>query len=134
MKTLLLLCAVLFCACHETKEEYVEHLTKKWQGKEVKFPENPIFTRFINDTVDYQTSATRYKIVIYVDSMGCMSCKLQLPRWKEFMAQVDSVCNKHIPFLFFFQIENKKELSYNMERDKFTLPVCKRSCWIKTTR
>ena len=124
MKTLLLLCAVLFCACRETKEEYVEHLTKKWQGKEVKFPENPIFTRFINDTVDYQTSATRYKIVIYVDSMGCMSCKLQLPRWKEFMAQVDSVCNKHIPFLFFFQIENKKELSYNMERDKFTLPVC----------
>lgn len=57
MKVLLLLSVILFCACRETREEHVERLIQKWQGKEVKFPENPIFTRFINDTVDYQTSA-----------------------------------------------------------------------------
>ncbi len=124
MKVLLLLSVILFCACRETREEHVERLIQKWQGKEVKFPENPIFTRFINDTVDYQTSATRYKIVIYVDSMGCMSCKLQLHRWKEFITQVDSVSGNTIPFLFFFQSKDNEDLRRILKRDNFSIPVC----------
>ena len=101
MKTLLLLCAILFSACHETREEHAERLVKEWQEKEIKFPENPVFTRFVNDTVDYRIPISNYKVVSYIDSLGCISCKLQLPKWKELIAQVDSLSNGTVPFLFY---------------------------------
>ena len=62
--------------------------------------------------------------MVYVDSIGCVSCKLQLRKWKEFIAQVDSATDGNVPFLFFFQSKDNDELRYILRRDNFTLPVC----------
>ena len=98
-----LLCILnLFISCQEDMGTHIERLVQEWQGKEIKFPDNPIFTQYVKDTVDYQISVSDYKIVMYVDSIGCVSCKLQLSRWKEFIGQVDSVCNKDVPSSFSF--------------------------------
>lgn len=111
-------------SCKDKTEERIESLVQEWQGKEIKFPDNPIFTQYVKDTVDYQIPASDYKVVMYVDSIGCVSCKLQLPRWKEFIDQVDSVCNKGVPFLFFFQPKDNQELRRILRIDNFSLPVC----------
>ena len=126
MKTyflLIILCMFTF-SCKDKTEERIESLVQEWQGKEIKFPDNPIFTQYVKDTVDYQIPASDYKVVMYVDSIGCVSCKLQLPRWKEFIDQVDSVCNKGVPFLFFFQPKDNQELRRILRIDNFSLPVC----------
>lgn len=60
----------------------------------------------------------------YIDSVGCTSCKLQLPRWKEFMEEVDSVVKTYVPFAFYFHPKDMKELRYITRRDGFTYPVC----------
>ena len=100
-------------------------MVKEWQGKEIRFPEKPVFTRFVTDTTDYRIpAAADYKVVVYVDSIGCVSCKLQLRKWKEFIAQVDSATDGNVPFLFFFQSKDNDELRYILRRDNFTLPVC----------
>lgn len=78
----------------------------------------------MKDTIDYQIPASDHKVVVYVDSIGCVSCKLQLSRWKEFIAQVDSVCDKKVPFLFFFQPKDNQELRRILKIDNFSLPVC----------
>ena len=114
----------LFWACQTTRKDHITQLVEEWQGKEVRFPENPVFTRQLNDTVDYRILETVYKVLVYVDSIGCTSCKLQLPKWKEFIAYVDSVSDRQIPFLFFFQSKDNKELRYILRRDNFRLPVC----------
>ena len=111
-------------SCQKTPQEHITQLVEEWQGKEVRFPENPVFTRQLGDTVDYRIPETEYKVLVYVDSIGCTSCKLQLPKWKEFIAYVDSVSGKQIPFLFFFQSKDNKELRYILRRDNFRLPVC----------
>ena len=103
MKVLyLFICMFCILSCQDNKEKQVKELVQEWQGKEIKFPDNPIFTQYVKDTVDYQISVSDYKIVMYVDSIGCVSCKLQLSRWKEFIGQVDSVCNKDVPSSFSF--------------------------------
>ena len=63
-------------------------------------------------------------MVTYIDSVGCTSCKLQLPRWKQFMHEVDSTMNSNIPFVFYFHPKDMKELRYITRRDAFTYPVC----------
>ena len=111
-------------SCQENRKEHLSYLVQEWQGKEIKFPENPVFTRLVKDTVDYQIPMSDYKVVTYIDSIGCVSCKLQLSRWKEFIAQVDSASGKAIPFLFFFQSKDNGDLRRTLRTDNFTLPVC----------
>ena len=124
MLRLLFIFPFLLVACQTTRKDHITQLVEEWQGKEVRFPENPVFTRQLNDTVDYRILETVYKVLVYVDSIGCTSCKLQLPKWKEFIAYVDSVSDRQIPFLFFFQSKDNKELRYILRRDNFRLPVC----------
>ena len=126
MKSLLYLLSILFLltSCKENKKEEVARLVQEWQGKEIVFPKNITFTQFVTDTVDYQIPQSDYKVLIYVDSTGCTSCKLQLPKWKELIAYTDSVTGNNIPFLFFFQSKDDKELRYILKRDNFNRPVC----------
>ena len=114
----------LFFACETNKKEQLTHLVQKWQGKEILFPRNITFTQFVTDTVNYKIPQTDYKVLIFVDSNGCTSCKLQLPKWKKLITHVDSITGGRIPFLFFFQSKNDKELRYILERDHFNRPIC----------
>ena len=119
----LLFLFLLFISCKETEKERITRLVTEWQGKEIIFPENPVFTRYVNDTVDYQIPESDFKVVVYVDSIGCTSCKLLLYRWKDLIAQVDSLTDQAVPFLFFFHPKDGKELREFLRRDHFDLPV-----------
>lgn len=123
ISSLLFFTCILF-SCQETDRERISHLVKEWNGKEILFPGNPVFSRMVKDTVPYRIPKTDYKVVVFVDSVGCISCKLQLPRWKEFMHDVDSLSDGSVPFIFFFQTKNTRELRYIFSRDNFSHPVC----------
>lgn len=123
-KFLYIILFCFFCSCQESKKEQFARLVQEWQGKEIFFPKELTFTRFVTDTVDYQIPVSEYKVLVYVDSIGCTSCKLRLPRWKKLIAQVDSLTGGRVPFLFFFQSKDDKELRYVLRRDNFDRPVC----------
>ena len=102
----------------------IERQVNEWTNKEILFPGNPVFTSMVKDTVPYRIPKTDYKVVVFVDSVGCISCKLQLPKWKEFMHEVDSLSDGNVPFVFFFQTKDVRELRYILRRDNFSHPVC----------
>ena len=119
------ICLLFFAmSCQKNDRAKVESLVKEWNNKEIRFSDNPVFTRFVTDTVPYRIPKTDYKVVVFVDSVGCISCKLQLPKWKEFMHEVDSLSDGNVPFVFFFQTKNVRELRYILRRDNFSHPVC----------
>ena len=132
MKTLNLIILVLlpiFFSCkneqkEKEKEKQIMELVNEWQGKQIVFPENSIFTRYLTDTTDYQIPQSEYKVLIYVDSIGCTSCKLQLHKWKELIEYTDSVTQNKVPFLFFFHPKDAKERRYLLKRDGFDRPIC----------
>ena len=77
------------------------------------------------DTVDFRWQSAPYRIVTYVDSIGCTSCKLQLPKWKQLIAETDSLFGKDkLSYVFFFHPKDARELTYLTRRDGFTYPVC----------
>jgi hypothetical protein len=96
----------------------------EWEGKEILFPTHSTFTIQGKDTVDFQFQNAEYKVVTYVDSVGCTGCKLQLPRWKELMTEVDSLNGGRVSFLFYFHPKDLKELRFLTRREGFTYPVC----------
>lgn len=120
----LILVLALFSSCKESEKDKIARLVEEWEGKEIFFPTHSIFTIQGKDTVDFSFADADYKVVTYIDSVGCTSCKLQLPRWKQFMQEVDSIVNSNIPFAFYFHPKDMKELRYITRRDAFISPVC----------
>lgn len=118
-----LLFLLLSCKEKDNRKE-LARLVTEWQGKEIIFPDNVIFTRNVTDTVDYQISGTDFKVLVYVDSIGCTECKLQLGRWKALMTHVDSITGETVPFLFFFHAKDNGEIKYLLKRDELDIPVC----------
>ena len=107
-------------SCKETKKENISHLVKEWNNKKIVYPDIMHFTVLGADTNFLFKS--EYRIITYVDSAGCTSCKLKLEWWKKFISQLDTIGN--LPVLFFLHPKNRKELNYILKRDNFNYPVC----------
>ena len=120
----LIMCVWMLASCQESREETMLRLVNEWNGKEIKFPVHSVFTIQGKDTVDFEFCNANYKVITYIDSVGCTSCKLQLPRWKKLVGEVDSITNGSVPFLFYFHPKDMKELRYLTRRDDFEYPVC----------
>lgn len=119
----ILLYGILF-SCSENRKESIRHIIGKWERKEVFFPEHPVFTIQGKDTVFPMDNKSQYKVLTYVDTIGCTSCKLQLPKWKKLISEFDSVSHGRVDFLFYMHPKSRKEVIYLLRRDAFSFPVC----------
>lgn len=115
-----LLLIVGFVSCEKSGKEKFDDLVKEWNGKQILYPSAIHFTALGTDTV--YSLESKYKIITYVDSVGCTSCKLRLPQWKDFICQLDSIGD--VPVGFFLYPKNRKELIYTLKLNNFSYPVC----------
>ncbi|MDR1373255.1 MAG: hypothetical protein LBJ17_09125 [Dysgonamonadaceae bacterium] len=98
----------------------------EWTGKEIKFPDNFECNLQGSDTVSSLCAElldSEYKILLYIDSTGCTSCKLRLFEWRQLMQEADRLFPYKVKFLFFFHPQNIAELNYFLLRDRMDYPV-----------
>lgn len=126
MKKLLLIFTTisLFASCTDNRSASVAEIVSYWEGRKILFPENSVFTIQGRDTVDFQFMNAPYKILTYVDSAGCMSCKLHLSLWNKIIEEVDSLSDDKVPILFYIHAPNRAELEIITFRESFTYPIC----------
>ena len=110
-------------SCRTPGEKDKINAVKAWLGKKVEFPENKVFTRFCKDTIT-ELPCTNYIIVNYIDSVGCIGCKLQALEWKGFMDKLASVSSERVLLLFYIQAKETKELMWMLRGDDFDYPIC----------
>ena len=122
---LLVFIAATLSSCKEKNQtkEIVKIITE-WQNKKIIFPDNMIFSSNGQDTLDYIVPQSDYKILLYVDSIGCTSCNLNLNQWSKFITEIDSLTSNQVPVLMFFHPKDKREIIYLLKRDAITIPVC----------
>lgn len=115
---------LLFIGCQDKNKEETINSVKEWMGKEILFPQNSIFTIRGKDTIDFNLNKSEYKIVSYIDTAGCTSCRLKLAEWQRFMNEVDSITSSYTPFIFYLYPKNTKDLLIEFRREAFDYPVC----------
>lgn len=122
--TYILLCLFLF-SCRPTEIDRINELVNHWQGRAIQFPKDMTFVSYSKEYGAQRVSlhAEGYRILTFADSLGCMSCKLQLPKWSEFIREVDSVSHRTIPFIFVLQAHKPDEMIYILKRSGFSYPV-----------
>ncbi len=102
----------LFMGCSDFR---AEKIVNDWVGREIVFPDNEAFSHLgmgLNDSVNYT-------ILTYVDSAGCLNCKMKLSEWKLFMALIDSLGDFSVRFLFYAYPSDVEELRSILQRNKF---------------
>lgn len=120
------ICAFFICffSCNNSEVCELKLLIKEWERKEILFPKETNFTKLGAVTSDTLIITSNYKILVYVDSAGCTNCKLQLPKWKKIISELDLTTNGNVQVLFFMHPKEKKEIQYLLKRDNFNHPVC----------
>lgn len=112
------LLAILLLSCGDNKKGKIEKIVSEWMGKTIEIPQTATYS-LNRDTIVEPTGSAEYKVLVYTDSVGCMSCKLKLGTWKYYMQEADSLFADKLDFMFFFHPKDEKELQFLFRRDKF---------------
>lgn len=96
-------------------------MVSEWEGRTIHYPDKmPLASYGIDSVVtSYGRVKSPYTIFSYADSMGCISCNLQLPKWKELIEELDSIYPNKVTCLFTFHPKDKKELVKLLKRVNF---------------
>lgn len=112
-------------SCGEgSKRQDIVKLVEAWQGREVIFPAHSVFTVQGIDTTHVSMESDGYKVLVYVDSIGCTSCRLQFAEWSGFINEVDSLVEAKVHFLFYLSPKSLSDARYVTRRDDFQHPIC----------
>lgn len=122
-KIILYLTFVLLFSCQEYPKNKVHKELVKWQGKEIKFPDNMIFVKFTGDTISYKYQNYKHKLLIYVDSIGCTPCKLKLEAWEFLIKELNSASGGNVSYMFYFADKNPREIEVMLRDEYFDFPV-----------
>lgn len=86
------LSVILFISCGNKDREILVKLMQEWKGREILYPNDMHFFMQGRDTLNAD-SICMYKIITYIDSIGCMSCKLGLSQWQDFSVILEESYN-----------------------------------------
>ncbi|MEY8687459.1 DUF1573 domain-containing protein [Bacteroides sp. AN502(2024)] len=112
-------------SCQNEKSIQAEKILKEWIDKEILFPESLKFSIQGSERVpNFAIHDSEYKIVAYVDSMGCTSCKLHLSEWNNYITNIDSIYPNKVQFLFFFFPKNGRDIYFTLRMERFMYPIC----------
>lgn len=117
----LMLIAILLLSCKEPEQNRIARLVNEWNGKTIQFPDSICLTSYAGDTVmtKYTRERSSYTILNYVDTIGCVSCRLQLPRWKTMMEELDSLYPTRVTCLMVIYPKGKRKLIKHLKNNQF---------------
>ena len=118
----------ILMSCHSCRREKanveITNVVEEWINKEIKFDNEYVFTRLVKDSVYNSIPTSKYKILVYTDSIGCVGCNLRLSQWLEWMIQIDSISDNKVSFLFFIHPKDMRDLLLLLCSQSFDIPVC----------
>ena len=114
-KLFLCFSVVLLISCNERNRVLADFM-----DKQIEFPDDICFISNCTDTVDVDLTSYPYKIVLYIDSVGCTSCKMQLKQYAEYI----NILPHEVIFLIFVHPRRVQDVYYTIKRDSFPYPLC----------
>ena len=114
---LLLLQTCYFIACNSDSNEAAT-VVSDWIGKKIVFPSNIPCTR-LGEPVPCEPQTSIYKVLLYIDSIGCTSCDLRIDEWKKIISESQSNSLKKLSFHFYFNPRKGEDLSDLFKRENF---------------
>lgn len=111
-------------SCHQSgQKEQVIALLQEWQGKRIVIPDS-MYTiqgnRYFMDTAIH-----KYRILNYVDSVGCLSCNLKLQEWNMLSKEFQDKKCQVIPLFVFYpgNVAKIREIRTLVKSNQTNFPI-----------
>lgn len=114
-------CCLLSVGCSDDRSRNRE-LVGQWLGREIVMPDELVY-QIQNDTVKLDLERPDFKIVNYVDSSGCTSCRMKLSRWSEVIDELKSIPDIDVEVITIVNTDDHHEIAYLLRRDNYLNPV-----------
>lgn len=115
-----LIVCICVCSCNNEKRE-LNNVIKEWTNRTLILP---VLKANINgrDTLCPQIFEQKYKILVYLDSLECMSCQLNFFDWKLLIDEVKRAY-PNTSFLFYINSKNHNDIEILQRENHFHYPV-----------
>lgn len=118
-RKILILFVLIYCSCSNS----VTDLYSYWINKSITIPDDFVWTISATDTVPFDYNR-KFKIVNYIDSLGCLSCKSQFPLWSEFVKTINNLSDSDISVMLFLNPRNYANARVAIKKADYRFPVC----------
>lgn len=113
---------ILICSC-KSENETNENTISEWIGKNVIFPSDIQSSNYNSLKENKINLDKEFKVLTYIDSIGCIACKLKMHLWKDLIKEFEDVTKDNISFIFIINSNNYKEINYILKESDFKYPV-----------
>lgn len=118
---LLPVAAALLCGCKNERAEHAGVLSD-WIGREIVLPDELVY-RIQDDTIDVDFSCQDFKIVNYVDSSGCTSCRMKLDLWADLVNELKTLTDLDIEVITVVSTKRIGDIYSTIFRNNYLNPV-----------
>jgi hypothetical protein len=113
-----MLFSITFSCKDKQQISEAQKIVAEWVGKEIKFPDGVKCSYMGKDTT-CPGVIKPYRVLVYIDSIGCSSCKFKLSAWQDLMSDSISLISNKIDFLFYFQPKKEEDITFLLKVERF---------------
>lgn len=112
---IIMLCCAIAC---NSKTDDPSVVVKKWKGKKISFPSGIPCNR-LGENIPCEQTTAKYKVLLYTDSIACVSCNLRIDEWKKLIAEAKDTSPGLLSFLFYFNPKKGEDLANLFKKENF---------------
>jgi len=113
MKSVLkILFVITFAISCNSQQKGIENVVREWHGKEIVLPQQIEYKTLGQSSASSALWDSTYKILTYIDSIGCSSCQLGLSNWQML---IDSSNFQKLDVSFLFIVHSSDFLNFDKE-------------------
>lgn len=118
-----ILLSLLLYSCSKTSEtEQYAKLVEQWQGKEIIIPTD-LKGLVQGVSIDYNINDCDYKILTYIDSIGCSTCKLNFAGWEQLMNEISLNQDLTVKLMLMINPTDASDIIKMATQYKFNYPI-----------
>lgn len=91
-------------------------------GREIIIPDS-LECRIQDIPVDYDMNDADYKIITYIDSAGCVPCRMKLSAWTSTLTNLMAHTCVEIAYLMIIDSDDINNVNENLRQDGFLYPI-----------
>jgi hypothetical protein len=126
-KVWLFIIGLTLIACNKSdRQQEIDAILEHWIGKQIQFPDHLQCNVMGADTLEMLCMSafnTEYRILVYIDTLGCTSCKLNLLQWEQFIDNASEEFGDKLSYLFYIHPRNLEDINFMLKRDGIPFPV-----------
>lgn len=93
-------------------------------GKNIEIPDELQILVYNRVVEEFTTNYSDFKIITYIDSIGCTPCKMKLAAWSDFLNIVKSVNDISVDFIMIIRSKWTESIDKAIVNSHFLHPIC----------